>query len=184
MGTKAHRWLFVFVMGSIAFALVACSPGVGGSHTVISTLSPAPSDPDNSQTEPNIILPQFYLIADGTPVEGQEGSYCWMDEPDEEGMGFAICVDKIWPPEFAELFELPAGEPLRLKLDEPFPDTLYLRLYADPLEGTIHTDRRDDVDSTEIVWQVDLAPGDYVLVALGAWEKYGDLSYAFAVTIS
>lgn len=190
MDSKVNRW--IVVMFTVALVLAACRTGEGVLVELLPSETPQPSNtsaPPDTPTPPaaepppdNVseyaAPPTFYLIVGDQRVEGKQGSYCWVGGSDSMG----LCVDIIWPPEIEQYTELPAGEPIRLHLDDPLPDALFLTLYDDLLADPI-LNAEVARDGAEVTWDVTIEPGDYVLIAFARWEVFGDSMVVFPVTI-
>ena len=132
---------------------------------------PSQAGDDASFSEPPLIR----LVADGTPREGYQGSYCWTDP----GAGVGLCVDKI-APEFDTTFQLPAGEPLRLQLDAPLPDSVSLSLETPSGEQLLP----ETVEGAEsIAWLPPAQPGPYILSVFAQWDGLGDVLYMFSIEL-
>ena len=121
--------------------------------------------------------PLIRLVVGGEPVEGYQGSYCWTDPV----AGLGLCADRI-PPAFDTSIELPVGEPMRLQLDTPLPDTLIVSLERELFGEELLGESFSGAESIE--WSFDVEPGQYILSVFASWESQGDVVYIFSVSIS
>ena len=117
--------------------------------------------------------PIFRLVVDESLVNGYQAAYCWRSQ----------CVDGV-PPQFAaaDYTVLPAGEPIRLNLETPLPDTLNLAL-RDEVFGADLAAIQLQPDSEEVSWDPGLAAGSYILAASAKWSN-GDALYFYAVELA
>jgi hypothetical protein len=117
--------------------------------------------------------PLINLEAGGTTVAGFQSSYCWSPR-----IGPALCVDTI-EPYFESSIALPAGDPIRLQLDAPLPDSVTLALSEEVFGDDIAIETLTPAQT--VTWPVSVAPGTYVLAASGKWPQ-GDVTYYFSMT--
>ena len=196
-----RNWIILTLLAGLALA--ACAGNVPGDLSPPSDEGPespdatptaeplaeAPSDTAPIQENPPVVEPPgedtlppdelegpplIRLVVDGMPFEGYQGSYCWT------GPTVALCVDKI-PPEFDSAIALPAGEPIRLQLDAPLPDTVTLQLSDELFGEARYTETMPG--ATTLEWAVEAEPGPYILSAFAAWQSRGDVAYLFSVTL-
>jgi hypothetical protein len=187
-------------MGMLAaLVLVACA---GGTNSPTTNPLPTAAPADESTSTPKVDVvptekspptdqppveaesppgdpgepPLIRLVVDGTPQEGYQGSYCWTDP----GAGVGLCVDKI-PPVFDSAYSLPAGQPLRLQLDVPVPDSVQLSLGEGVFGEPLVTQTLAGAEMLE--WAVQVEPGQYILNVFAAWEQQGDVSYLFSISL-
>jgi hypothetical protein len=113
-------------------------------------------------------------VTGDTIVEGFQSSYCW-----DDGLGGGLCVDSI-EPRFDSALALPAGEPLRLQLDKPLPDSVTLALSEEVFGDAIMLEVLTPDETLE--WPVSVAPGAYILTASGVWPQ-GDVTYYFSISL-
>ena len=118
--------------------------------------------------------PPIRLVVDGAPVEGAQGNYCWT------GPGGGVCEDRS-PPDSESAHSLGAGEPIRLQLDAPYPHWVNLALCDDLSGEPIFKERIRGAES--LTWEVQPAPGSYLLVVSAEWERQGGATYFFSLTV-
>ena len=118
--------------------------------------------------------PLVYLVSDGEPVNGFQGSYCW-----EEGPGSAICVDMV-EPYFDQITQLPANQPIRFQLDKPLPNEVSISVSEELFGDTLLS---ETIPVTEFIeWSPTLASGAYIIAVHTSW-KQGAVTYWFSVSI-
>lgn len=136
--------------------------------------------------------PAIFLVAGEQRIEGLEVASCWPEYTggtvDLEATGedpVNVCEDTALPTfEQDQFITLPAGEPLRVALEEPLPDRVSLVLAAPDDMSAIHNEDEVPVENNVVTWEPDEAqPGDYVLAVLGFWEDAGGVTYYFPVTL-
>ena len=140
---------------------------------------PEDADQDESIIDPAAPPgpPQIRLLVDGTPHEGYQGSYCWTDP----SAGLALCVDKI-PPEFDSATDLPIGEPIRLQLDAPLPDTIVVSLKTEIFGESLASQTVQVTETLE--WSPNVEPGQYLLTAAANWQGMGDVIYVYSINLA
>lgn len=194
---RSWRYSLLAAAGLAGLALVAC----GGSTATPTADSPPPptqedeglptpqalptpqdlptaEPPSDTDAPPSDLArpPLIRLVVDGTPQEGYQGSYCWTDP----GAGAGLCVDKI-PPEFDSAVSLPAGDPIRLQLDAPLPDSVTLSLSSGVFGNPLVMETLPGAETLE--WPAQVEPGQYVLGVFATWEQQGDVVYLFSITL-
>ena len=124
-------------------------------------------------------LPELHLVVDErTRVPGTVVGFCWMG-----GCGDGSLVLELFTPLYSWIYT--GDRTLRLQFEEPIPDRVTLRIYDDLLlqEKVIASDVRS-LEGPDIIWEVELPSGYYVLHAFAEWdEPSGDASYFFGVIV-
>jgi len=150
--------------------------------------SPRPTEPGASPLTPTPVLvsedelPHYTIEIDGQAIDGVIGGYCWPVSPPDRDP-FTACTTVI-PPTFeaADRTTVTLGQPIRVTLEEPYPDNLEITLQQQLTMG-VYDHAQLIPQGPSFRWTPEVDPGDYELVLYGQWfAEDADLAVYFPLT--
>jgi hypothetical protein len=168
--TTRNQWLVHLLGLLLLFSLAACE--------------------GDEETDPQELAepPQIYLLSEEGRLESFAENYCWQveaDAPADFDAATERCGETEMPDfEGAAYTTFAAGEPIRLEMEEPYPQRVTLAL--SPPDNVFAETSADEntIEGPQLEWipgQVD--PGNYLLIALAYWPDAGGAVYYYPIAI-